>query len=536
MTSKVFDFADHLVSEMAERDPMLAIELGIPINALPDYSVAKNLADLDFYNRKLEELNALIAESHFDEVAISVMRERLNVWRDGLLAEDYLSDLNNLASPIQNLRMIFDLLPADAMDSGLWVALVTGLPAALNSYRETLETGLSLNKSASARQARTAAKQCFDFGAYFTKTAAENGTGVAEAEIAALSFEQFGDWLESTYAEKTQSQDGVGPERYEREIRRWTGAKVDAFALHEWGWQELTSIYQRMQQVAEKIAPGTTPAGISKVLDADERYVITGEAEILAFLRKITDTAIAELRDSHFKIDPKIEFCDIKIAPEGSASAPYYMPPAEDFSRAGTTFLPKLGTDKFHTWHLVSTWYHEAVPGHHLQMGATMLMDEQLSRFQRTVGWTSGYAEGWALYAERLMDELGYFSDSGFEMGFLSAQALRAARVVVDTGMHLGLKTPVNALGIEPGQPIDYEFSRNLLQTHALQAPDVAESETIRYLGLPAQAISYKLGEKMILELREAAKQKADFDLALWHQSLLNVGPVGLDTLKLLLS
>lgn len=536
MPSEIFNFADDLVTQMAERDPMLAAELGLEIGALPNYSVTKALADVEFYKNALQRLENFQATSKFDEIALSVMQERISVWLEGLEAQDYLSDLNNLASPIQNIRMLFDLIPADSIKTGLWQRLVEQIPETLDGYRETLAAGLSAGNSASARQAKTAAAQCIEFAKYFRESALREQVAEVQAEIAALTFEQLGDWLEHTYAGSTKAGDGVGAERYAREIRRWTGATVDPLELHTWGWLELTDIHERMLKVANKIKPGASLSEVMMNLESDPSYIVTGEAQILQFLRKITDGAIVDLKDSHFLIDPKIEFCEIKMAPAGSATAPYYMPPSEDFSRPGTTYLPKIGSDDFHTWHLVSTWYHEAVPGHHLQMGATMLMDEQLSRFQRTVGWTSGYAEGWALYAERLMDELGYFSDPGYELGFLSAQALRAARVVVDTGMHLGLKTPENKLGFEEGIPIDYDFSVNLLQTHALQAPEVAVSETIRYLGLPGQAVSYKLGEKMILELRDQAKAEPEFDLPQWHQKLLSAGPVGLDTLKVLLS
>jgi uncharacterized protein (DUF885 family) len=535
--SSVFKFADDLVSEMANRDPMLAVELGLDFNALPDFSLDFAKSNLDFFERKLSNLSGLEPQNKEDEVAIAVMRERLSTWIEGLAAEDYLSDLNNLASPLQSVRMLFDLLPiSNQVEINKWANLVEQIPGCLDGYRETLKIGLDLGKSASVRQALTAASQCSQFGQYFVDKAAELQIDGSSAEIAKLSFEQFGDWLETNYAESTKQPDAVGANRYRRELRRWTGAELDPEELHVWGWKELQRINERMEEVATKIAPGVHFSKIPALLANDSRYLVTGEENILRFLREITDTAIADLGSKQFKIDPKIQFCDIKIAPAGSASAPYYMPPSEDLSRPGTTYLPSLDRDAFSTWDLVSTWYHEAVPGHHLQMGTTILMDEKLSRFQRTVGWTSGYAEGWALYAERLMDELGYFTDPGYEMGFLAAQALRAARVVVDTGMHLGLSVPDSAIGLEAGRLIDFDFCVEFLQSHALQSREVAVSETVRYLGLPGQAVSYKVGERMILQIRENAIGIPDFSLADWHEKLLSVGPVGLDSLTELMS
>ena len=119
----------------------------------------------------------------------------------------------------------------------------------------------------------------------------------------------------------------------------------------------------------------------------------------------------------------------------------YYTGPSEDFSRPGRTWYPTLGKTKFPLWGEVSICYHEGVPGHHLQIGQVRYLKDQLSRFQR-MAWLGGHGEGWALYAERLMDELGYLENPDYRLGFLRAQVMRAVRVVVDIGMHLEFKIP----------------------------------------------------------------------------------------------
>jgi uncharacterized protein (DUF885 family) len=183
-----------------------------------------------------------------------------------------------------------------------------------------------------------------------------------------------------------------------------------------------------------------------------------------------------------------------------------------------------MGKEKFSFWHIASTWYHEAVPGHHLQVATSMVETERLNRYQRNEAWTSGHGEGWALYAERLMDELGAFEDPGYEMGYLSAQALRAARVVVDIGMHLGFEGP-------DGKPWDADSAFIVLRDRALLDEVSARSEVDRYLGLPGQAISYKVGERVWMKSREDAKRRLGekFSLKAFHKFALALGPMGLD-------
>ena len=132
------------------------------------------------------------------------------------------------------------------------------------------------------------------------------------------------------------------------------------------------------------------------------------------------------------------------IAPPGGAAAMYYTGPSEDFSRPGRTWYPTQGRTTFPLWREVSTCYHEGVPGHHLQVAQVKYLSEQLSRYQRAFGFLSGHGEGWALYAERLMGELGYLDDPAYELGMLGAQAMRAVRVIVDIGMHLELPIPAS--------------------------------------------------------------------------------------------
>lgn len=536
MPSAVFELSDRYVSELASLDPMAALELGLPLARLGDFSSAGVGKVADLNRRTLAELAQLADASPRDAVARRVLNERLAVAIDSFDAGDHLVDLNNLFCPLQQLRQAFEILPNQTAEQQRnWVSCAADLPRALSSWRSALAEGLAKGRTAARRQALQAAAEARTYAKddFIAKRLPDFGGDLAIADAVAASLVSLADWLESEYAPRAQVTEGVGEARYLRGIRRWNGIAVDPHELFQWGWQELGRITTRMESVRDRIAPAASVAELPEILDQDPKYRIVGEAEIVKYLTGVTEQAVIDMSE-HFDIAPEIRRCGVAIAPAGSASAAYYIPPSEDLSRIGTTWLPNVSGGVFHTWHLLSTWYHEGVPGHHMQFAITVLMREHLSRYQRTLGWISGYGEGWALYAERLMDELGYFKDPGYELGFLSSQALRAARIIVDIGMHLGLSVPADVPGEVAGTAIDYDFSVDFLQRRALLPAVEAESETIRYLGMPAQAISYKLGERTILELREAARARlgAEFDLKAWHSWLLGIGPVGLATLQ----
>jgi uncharacterized protein (DUF885 family) len=236
---------------------------------------------------------------------------------------------------------------------------------------------------------------------------------------------------------------------------------------------------------------------------------------------------------AHFDIAEPLHKCEAMIAPPGGAAAMYYTGPSEDFSRPGRTWYPTLGETRFPLWKEVSTCYHEAVPGHHLQVGQVKYLAGKLSRFQRLMSFVSGHGEGWALYAERLMGELGYLEDPAWEMGMLAAQAMRAVRVVVDIGMHLELPIPGHER-YHPGETWTPELALPFVIERSRFPEQFMRSEVDRYLGWPGQAISYKVGERVWLECRDDARKRkgGDFDLKAFHTYALDLGGMGLGLLR----
>ena len=233
---------------------------------------------------------------------------------------------------------------------------------------------------------------------------------------------------------------------------------------------------------------------------------VDGVAEIRQRLQRVLDERVAELDGTHFDLPAPVKTVEAWIAPPGSAAAPYYTRPSRDFSRPGRTWLPVMGQTRFPLWKLVSTWHHEGVPGHHLQLGTWTALAGQLSTYQTTIS-VSAMTEGWALYAERLMDELGYLSDPGARLGYLEAQLRRAIRVIVDIGLHLRLELPPGVLpDRERRRTWTPELAVEFFAAHTARSTEFATSEIVRYLGRPGQAIGYKVGERAWLAGRGAAR------------------------------
>lgn len=534
--SPIFALSDSYVEKSARLSPMASTYLGITDlnDQLDDFSIAGRAIEADLTRATLAELNKLEPIDEIDRVAKSVMVERLTSSLQ--LHDSFESHLsfNVLTSPPADIRQVFEMMPKEsAVDFENIAKRLLAVDKAHLSWVSTIDTLAKKGKTVAQRQIDGIAKQLEGYadGGYanMAKTFDPDGKYPAiheAAKAAARSSADTAKYLRGTYMALATPNDAVGAERYAVWARYFTGADLDLRATYEWGLADLAQITERMWKVAAKIKPDAkTLREVADYLDNAPEYKIHGKDAIVKKLLDFTQAAVTQLDGTHFDIDDRMKFCDARIAPEGSASAPYYMSPSEDMSRPGTTWLPLLGKDEVSWWHLASTWYHEAVPGHHLQVATSVLERDRLSRFQRFGAWISGYGEGWALYAERFMDDLGAFDEPGIEMGFLSAQALRATRIVIDIGMHLGYTD-------ENGRVWDAVSGREALMNKALLDEHHATSETDRYLGWPGQAISYKVGEREWIAARENAKKRlgSEFSLKKFHAHALKIGPMGLDT------
>ncbi len=338
------------------------------------------------------------------------------------------------------------------------------------------------------------------------------------------------DWLEATYLPRARADDGVGRARYLREMRRWLGSTPDPEETYAWGWTEVTRILGQMRRLMDSLAPGKTLPEVLALLRHDPSRSAPDRASFLALMAERQRHALADLDGAHFDVPASIRHVEVKEAPPGGPLGAYYLPPSEDFSRPGTVWYVLQGDGPFPLYDQVSTAYHEGFPGHHLQCGIQVSLTENLCRLHRVAGDYAGYAEGWALYAERLMGELGYYEAPEYEMGMLANGLTRACRVVFDIGAHLGLAIPGDA-PFHPGERWTFDLGVEMMHTFGGLTPERAASEITRYVGWPAQAISYKVGERAILSLRREYLA-AGGTLKSFHARVLACGNVGLDLLR----
>ena len=533
--SAIFALSDSYVEQSAARSPMACTHLGNGLNQdkLDDFSISAAQMNANLDRETLTKLIELSPIDEIDRIAQSVMRERLE---SSLLLHDSNESFilwNVLTSPPSDIRSIFELMPKESeKDFDNIAKRLAVVGSALTSWIGTISTMATLGKTTAQRQVRGVIEQLEGYADGGYSAMVKNFDPISKypsmhenAKLAEKACADTAKFLREEYLPLATPNDAVGEERYALWARYFTGATLDLRATYEWGIADLKRINDRMWTIAEKIKPGAQSLReVADFLDTDPKYHLDTKEEILSFLQDFTDSTISRMDGEFFEIDERIKKCEVHYAPEGSASAPYYNAPSEDLARPGTTWLPKQGDNGFTWWHLISTWYHEAVPGHHLQCATVTIEKDRLSRFQRNNAWISGYGEGWALYSERFMDELGAFDNPGIEMGYLSGQALRAARIVVDIGVHLGYKDA-------DGNVWNADSVKKILLENALQEDSMAASERDRYLGWPGQAISYKVGERAWMQTREDAKARlgSKFSLKKFHTYALKIGPMGLD-------
>lgn len=347
------------------------------------------------------------------------------------------------------------------------------------------------------------------------------------AKEAEMACRHLASWLEVNYKPIADDNWRVGKTRYIKNVKEYTGLTIDPKKIYDWGMQDLKKINLEMHKLKDSLGSFENLIDVRDYLNNHPDYIIEGKEEFKKFLDGVTKKAIKELSGVVFTIPAAMKKCEVILDDKTIDESPYYKDPSDDFSRPGRTFYPTLGRTKFTTWENYSTWFHESVPGHHMQIGYSTLNKNTLSRYQRESAWNSGYGEGWALYSERLMDELGYFDDPGYKMGYLLCQAMRSARIVIDIGLHLGYKDP-------DGNIWSPESAVKFLEEHALLNHSYAVSEVKRYISWSGQAITYKLGERVWLKSREDAKLRLGdkFDLKKFHMHALKLGPMGLDLLE----
>jgi uncharacterized protein (DUF885 family) len=542
--------ADTYVGDVADLNPITAVQLGLHLDRddLPDMSPTGLEAAADLSRRTLARLDAVEAAEPDPAPAEArcarLLRERLTA---GLALHDAGEDLRavrSLASPVHSLRDVLLQMPAATDENWAVIAGRLGrFGEGLDGYRATLTLGLDRGLLSGPRQVATVLDQLETWlgpdagSSWFAGLAARGPESVrprleAAAASATAALADFRNWLRDTYAPAAGgTPDAVGRDRYRTWARLWNGADFDLDEAYAWAWDEFHKVEAEMRAEADRLISGATPVEATDYLKT-KGPAVEGAEQAREHLQRMMDRTISDLQGSHFDLPEPIRRVEAMIAPAGSAPAPYYTPPSLDFTRPGRTWLPATEDDRYPLWFITSAWYHEGVPGHHLQLAQWLYVADDLSKYQATLGMISSNVEGWALYAERLMDELGYHSTPATRLGYLAAQMLRLQRVIVDIGMHLGLDFPADS-PYQPGRPVTPEATREFLGQYSGLDAAFLDGEVVRYLGVPGQAIGYKLGERAWLRGRAAAQKAhgATFDLKAWHMAALAQGSQGLDDL-----
>ena len=553
--SPIDEVSNRFVRAAAALSPMLAVYVGLPSeDPLDDLSPAGLDARADLVRDVLVAAQAAPVHADAERVARDVLVERLLLDLDRFDAGDLHSSLNVIASPVQDVRQLFDLLPTGSDDDAADLARrMAAVPGALAGYRESLLEGVRRGRVSAVRQVDKCATQCDTYSGttsgaptgFFAGLAADAGQSGSlgdELERAAAAadaaYAELAEFLRVDLRPHAPEVDAVGEEVYARGSRDFLGATVDLQETYAWGWHEFLSIEAELKEVAGRIVSGGTPRQVADHLDGDPRYQVAGTDGLQRWMQELSDGAIDELGRTHFDIPDALRTLDCKIAPPGGGVGAYYTGPSDDLSRPGAMWWSvEQGKEVFPTWREVTTVYHEGVPGHHLQIATATYQRDSLNDYQRLLAGTSGHAEGWALYAERLVRELGYLDDDGDLLGMLDAQLFRAARVVIDIGMHLQLAIPTGT-GFHEGERWTPELGLEFLLTRTISDPAHSADEIDRYLGWPGQAPSYKVGERLWLEGRDAARARhgSAFDFKDFHTKALRFGGMGLDPLLGLLS
>lgn len=484
------------------------------------------IMDVDAFDEGTDESDDDDDFDAVDHVTAATLRDRLTLELDKHHLDETLRLLNNIDSPVQTIRDTFLLMDRETAEGRDAIrSRMSKIPAALDGYRESLSEAANRGHVASARQIDEVISQCDDL---VDADSMLDHLGLEEhcAEIVAAkhAFEDFAEWLGDQLAPSAPDTDAVGRDRYELFSHEFIGDEIDLDETYAWSLERLQEIRAEQKKIVHSLYGADVSIREAFFnLNHDDRYTIEGVDNLRDWMQRTSDKVVAELGAEHFNIPPEMRTLDCCIDPAGTGGI-FYTPPTDDLVRPGRMWwsVPE-GQNTFHTWQELTTVFHEGVPGHHLQCGTTVSSDT-LNMWRRTVCWISGHGEGWATYAETLMDELGYFDDPATRLGYLDAQRLRVARVALDIGVHLRKQVPVKT-GVW-----DASYAKWFLRENTAMDDANLNFEINRYLGWPGQAASYAVGQRMWQDTRAAALAEGQ-TLKEFHTNALALGSVPMSVL-----
>jgi uncharacterized protein (DUF885 family) len=531
MPGAVSAIADQLLAELAPLDPRAAEALGRrPVSLMPQLAPSDFGARHQVIVRALARLDAAAVHPS-EQVLAAALRERL---ASDIALDDIgftTSLLAPLGTPVHAVREAFDLLPPD--DWSAIGAHLRQVPGALHDYANTLRAA---PRVAAARQVHGAAEQCEKWvdperDDFYRRLVEGQPQLQSAAEAATVATEHFVTFLREELLPRAPERDGVGRETYAVTARAFLGDEVDLEETYLFGWQEIMSLTAEMSEVAKSLGADSAEEAAA-ALDADPARRL-GSSELVGWLRDRVEDAVLTVDGDHLDLPEQSWLPECNYSPTAT-DVMSYQPPDPMFTRPARIWWAPPATGVTSTWREVTTVHHEGVPGHHTQTVIAMV-EPDLHPWQRAMAHVHGHAEGWAHYAERLADEFGLLRDAGERLGMLYGQRWRAARIVVDMGLHLGFPIPAGN-GITTETEWAPEVGTAVLRFAGGLDEATARFEVDRYLGWPGQALAFRVGARVWEQLRAAASARPDFNLKEFHMRALRMGPMGLGPLRAALS
>ncbi|HEX9374631.1 MAG TPA: DUF885 domain-containing protein [Actinomycetota bacterium] len=540
---QALELADRYWDALLELDPILATQVGDQRfdDRLPDTSEEGVARARAVHRAALDESRTIdrsvLGESERTalDVLEAIAHRNLEAIR---MRTDRFAAVTHLWGPAQLLVAISVLQPAGTQQAvDRYVDRLAAFPSFLEGLADVGTRGLDEGISAPALVVDRAIGQMERLIAIPPDqspgmTPVANGTDEGRERVADalrhVLWPAYGRYLEFLRAYRTRARDTIGllalpdgEERYAVEIVSYTTVPLDAEDVHRIGLEEMESIEQERRRIAEGLGFATADEALAAHAESGAD-VPSSRDQLIHLAERHVRTGWEGARPVFGRM-PSAE-CEVRMIEEfreGDTPLAYYQPPAGDGSRPGIYWVNTgdLAQRRLHALATVS--FHEANPGHHFQFSVEQEHADRpaLRRFGGIL-LGSAFAEGWGLYAERLADELGLYEDDHERLGMLSAQAWRAARLVVDTGIH--------ALGWDRERAVDY-LDR---ATGGPRANTMVEID--RYIGWPGQALSYKIGQREIERFRRDAERLLgpEFDLRDFHDRLLTLGSLPLPALR----
>jgi uncharacterized protein (DUF885 family) len=541
--STVDALADRFWEGILELDPVTATFYGDERYAdrLEDPSPAGRAKVREHMARTAAEAAAIPVDGLSTEERIT--RDMLQVIGELRVEEDdqglhQLRVVDQLNGPQQLMPQLTQFQPVDTPERlEAFIARLRAYPvfmaANADILREALGTGLTAPSIVTERTiAQIERMLAIPIGEAIIPSSVQGASDADRERIRAVVRDEiypadaaFLETLKGEYRHASREEPGIwsapnGDAIYRTAIRSWTTLEMDPREIHQIGLDEIETIEEERRVIARAAGFGDDTAAYRASLDADDANTPRTKDELVLRATEDIDRAMAAA-PRYFGTLPKAG-CDVRPVEEykeKDAPFAYYYPPAADGSRDGIYYANGYDLSSRKFTKLASTTYHEAAPGHHFQIALEM-ENPHLNTFRRLGARAVGgaYVEGWGLYSERLADEMGLYRSEGERFGMLDAQAWRAARLVVDTGLH--------ALRWERQRSIDFLRNTGLSETDAV-------IETDRYICWPGQALTYKLGQRQIEKLRRELSERdgAQFDLREFHDQVLGHGSLPLTTL-----